>query len=152
MLVIQPSSAGVSLLDAGMTSPDLIRVDVFRNGQLLSSPDDFTVNLGTGFVTLVIPTVHGSERFVLWRETRDPISLTTAHQHLTPLVIKPAPATALLDMLVTAPILDAVDLFRGGSLMVEPDDYTLDTGTGFVTLVVPTGVGEVFQALRRINV
>jgi len=151
-LVIQPPSAGVSTLDAGITAPDLIKVEVYRNGQLLAAPDDYTINLGTGIVTLVIPTVHGSERFVLLRETRDPISLTLGHSHLSTLVLKPAPATALLDMLVTAPVLDAVDLFRGGAILVEPDDYTLDTGTGFVTLVTPTGVGEVFVAHRRINV
>jgi len=151
-LVIQPSSAGVSALDAGITAPDLVRVDVYRNGQLIAAPDDYSVNLGTGIVNLVIATVHGSERFVILRETRDPISLVLGHSHLTPLVIKPAPATALLDMLVTAPVLDDVDLFRGGAILVDPDDYTLDTGTGFVTLVTPTGVGEVFVAHRRINV
>lgn len=151
-LKIEPISAGVVNLDVQATAPDLKRVHLYRNGFLQSVGDDYTINLATGIVTLTVATVSGSERFIALRECVDTINPTTTHDHLTPLVINPLPATALLDMLVTDPILQGVDLFRGGLLQSEPDDYTLDPITGFVTLVVPTVAGERFVALRRINI
>lgn len=150
VLIIEPGS-GVVLLDTLMTAPDLVQVHIHRNGQLLAEPADFGMNYATGIATLVVPTV-ASERFVIWRETRDSVSVTPTHQHLAPLVINPAPATALLDMLATTPALDAVDLFRNGLLASEPGDYTLVPATGFVTLVVPTVASETFTALRRLFV
>lgn len=149
VLVIEPPSAGVSLLDVMMTSPDLLQVSIFRNGQLLAEPADYAMNYATGIATLVVPTVSSSERFVVWRETRDAVSVTPTHQHLVPLVINPAPATGILDILVTTPVLDSLDLFRNGLLLSEPGDYTLVPSTGFVTLVNPTVASERFVALRR---
>jgi len=148
-LVIEPPSAGISALDVLMTGPDLLRVDIFRNGQLIAEPADYSMNYVSGIATLVVPTASSAERFVVWRETRDAVSVTPTHQHLAPLVINPAPATAVLDMLVTTPVLDAVDLFRNGLLLSEPGDYTLVPATGFVTLVIPTVPSERFMALRR---
>jgi len=151
-LKIEPPSAGVSVLDAQSTSPDLKRVHVYRNGFLQSAPDDYSVSLASGLITLVTPTVSASERFIILRECQDAVNPTTTHDHLTPLVINPLPAAVLLDMLVTDPVLDGIDLFRNGLIQAEPDDYSLATGTGFVTLVQPTVAGEKFVALRRINI
>lgn len=151
-LVIEPPSSGISLLDTLMTSPDLLRVDIFRNGKIIAEPADYGMNYATGIATLVVPTTSGSERFVVWRETRDPVSAVVGHQHLSPLVIEPAPATAVLDILVTTPVLEGADMFRNGALMAEPGDYTLDLTTGFVSLVVPSVLNERFVALRRIIV
>ena len=150
VLVIEPPGV-TSLLDTLMTSPDLLRVDIFRNGQLLAEPADYSMNYTSGIATLVVPSVP-AERFVIWRETRDAVSVTPTHQHLAPLVLNPAPATAVLDMLATSPVLDSVDLFRNGLLLSEPGDYSLVPATGFVTLVVPTVASERFVALRRVFV
>jgi hypothetical protein len=150
-LIIEPPSAGIAVLDALATLPDLAAVQVYRNGALQANPDDYTIDLGTGLITLVVATVSGSERFVILREFQN-TTATTTHDHLTALVITPPPATALLDMLVTSPTLDDIDLFRGGLLQVSPADYSLDLGTGFVTLVVPTVGSETFVAHRRINI
>lgn len=151
-LVIEPPSAGIGTLNVLSTSPALVRIELYRNGLLQSSPADYTLNLITGVVTLVVPTVSSVERFVVHREERDLTVVTTTHSHLTELVIEPPPATVLLDMLVTTPTLDAIKLFRNGSLLSEPADYTLDPTTGFVTLVLASAPSDRFQAFRRINV
>ena len=151
-LKIEPPAPAVSVLDAQATAPDLKRVHVYRNGLLQANPDDYTVSLASGLITLVVPTVSATERFIILRECQDTVNPTTTHDHLTPLKIDPLPASALLDMLVTAPTLAAVDLFRNGVLQAEPDDYSLDINTGFVTLVSPTVAAERFVALRRINI
>ncbi len=153
-LVIEPGSAGVSLLDVQAIAPDLVDVRLYRNGmlQVAGVGNDYTISLATGIVTLATPTVNASERFVALRRCSDPASPTTTHDHLTPLIIEPLPATTMLDILVTDPVFEGLDLFRNGLLQNEPDDYTLDTSTGFITLVSPTIAGERFVALRRINV
>ncbi|HET6494921.1 MAG TPA: hypothetical protein VFH61_06110, partial [Thermoleophilia bacterium] len=69
-LIVEPASSGISLLDALSTSPDLIRVDLFRNGKLQADPADYTISLATGIITLVVPTVSATERFIIWREER----------------------------------------------------------------------------------
>jgi len=151
-LVIEPPSSGVSLLDVMSTSPDLTKIQLYRGGLLQVDPDDYSLNLVTGIVTLVVPTVSAMERFVVLREVRDTSVVTTTHSHLTELVITPPPATVLLDMLVTSPSLAAIELFRNGALLSEPADYTLDLTTGFVTLVLASAPGDRFQAFRRINI
>lgn len=150
VLKIEPG-VGIVLLDVLMTAPDLIRVDLFRNGKLQSNPDDYTISLATGIITLVVPTI-ASERFLVWRETRDPVGPFTDHSHLAPLVLNPAPATGIIDILLVDPFYQGADIFRNGDLQSEPGDYTLDTVTGFATLVVPTVAGERFVILRRDNV
>ena len=149
-LIFNPG-IGVTVFNTVITSPDLIRVDVYRNGKLQSDPADYGVNLATGDVTLVVPTV-ASERIIIWRETRDPVGPLTDHTHLAALVLNPAPATGIIDILLVDPFLQGADIFRNGDLQSEPADYTLDTVTGFATLVVPTVALERFVILRRANV
>jgi hypothetical protein len=151
-LVIDPGAIGVTNLDMLMTSPDLDRVDLYRNGFLQSEPADYSLNLATGIVTLVNPTTAIDERFIALRYCNDFASTGLDHQHLTPLVIEPAPGVFILDMLVSDPLVDGVDLFRNGQLLAEPGDYSYDSGTGFVTLVVQTVASERFVALRRLKV
>lgn len=148
-LVIDPGAIGVTNLDMLLTSPDLSRVDLYRNGFLQSEPADYSLNLATGIVTLVNPTTAIDERFIALRYCNDFVATGLDHLHLPPLVIEPAPAAFLLDMLISDPLVDGVDLFRNGQLLAEPGDYTYDSGTGFVTLVVPTIASERFVALRR---
>ena len=150
-LLIEPGAIGVTALDLLMTSPDLDRVELYRNGQLLSAPDDYTLNIATGIATLTDATANIQERFVALRTCIDTVSSTTDHDHLAPLVIEPLPAISMLDMLVTSPTVQAVDLHRNGAILAEPGDYSFVPGTGFVTLVDPTVAGERFVALRRIN-
>jgi len=151
-LVIEPPSAGVGALSVLSVAPALTKIQLFRNGLIQSEPADYGLNLITGIVTLVIPTVSALERFVVLRDERDLSVITTTHEHLTELVITPLPATVLLDMLVTAPTLAAIELFKLGQLLSEPADYSLDLTTGFVTLTVASILGDRFQAFRRINV
>jgi hypothetical protein len=150
-LVIEPGAIGVFDIDVLMTSPDLTRVELHRNGLLMNEPDDYTMNFATGIATLVAATENTQERFVALRTCTDLVSSTTDHDHLAPLIIEPLPAIAMLDMLVSDPVVQGVDLFRNGSVLAEPGDYTYDSVTGFVTLVDPTIAGERFVALRRIN-
>ncbi len=152
VLVIEPPSAGVAVLDVLDTAPDLARVHVYRNGQRISSPGDYSIDLVTGLITLVVPTVSASERFLIDKEIANPPATPTTHMHLTVLKIEPLPATALLDVLVTAPLLARIALYRNGARQAEPDDYSLDTATGFVTLVAPTVVGERFLVDREVNI
>lgn len=151
-LVIDPGAIGVTLLDLLMTAPDLDRVDLYRNGFLQSDPADYSVNLATGIVTLVVATTAIDERFVALRYCNDFVSTGLDHQHLVPLVIEPAPGNFVLDMLISDPLVQGVDLFRNGALQAEPGDYTYDSVTGFVTLVAQTAASERFVALRRLKV
>ncbi len=151
-LVIEPPSAGVGTLDAALTSPELAKLEVYRNGFMQADPGDYSLNIGTGIVTLVTPTVSAFERFVLLREQLDTSSPTTTHSHLTRLDVSPPPATSLIDMLVVAPTLEAAKVYRNGQLLSDPADYSLDLGTGFVTLVVPSAPGDIYSSFRRIAV
>lgn len=149
-LVIEPAP-GTTTLDALVTSSDgLANVDLFRNGHLQATPADYSMNLGTGIATLVIPSVT-ADRFILLRELRQ-TTATTTHTHLTPLRIAPLVGTTTLDMLITDPLVNGVDLYRNGMLQVDPDDYSFDSSTGFVTLVIPSVLNDIFVALRRANV
>ena len=152
VLKIEPASAGIAILDVMSTSPDLITVSLWRNGKLQAEPDDYTINLGTGLITLVVPTVSATERFLVHRETRDPVGPLTDHTHLAPLVLNPAPATGIIDILLADPFYQGADIFRNGDIQSDPADYSLDTVTGFATLVIPTVAGERFVVLRRANV
>ena len=151
-LKIEPPAPAVAVLDAQATAPALIRVRVYRNGFLQSNPDDYSIDLITGLITLVVPTVNSSERFLIFRECQDAIAVATSHRHLPALKIEPLPASALLDVLVTAPILEKIELHRNGAVQSEPDDYSLDINTGFVTLVAPTVGLERFLVFREINI
>jgi hypothetical protein len=151
-LVIEPPSAGVSMLNMLSASPALTKVQLFRNGLIQSDPADYSLNLVTGILVLVIPTVSAVERFVALREETDLSVVTTTHSHLTELTITPPPATVMLDMLVVQPPLEAIELFRLGQLLSEPADYSLDLTTGFVTLTIASVFGDRFQAFRRISV
>jgi hypothetical protein len=150
-LVFNPPAA-TTVLNIGITTAGgLVRASLYRNGDIQVSPDDYSLNPATGIITLVIPTVVG-ERFVVLREKLDTSSPTTTHTHLSALVMNPPPATGLLDILVSLPTLQGADLFRNGDIQAQPDDYTLDLTTGFVTLVIPTVPGERFVSLRRVNI
>lgn len=161
--VIEPPSAGTTVLDLNIASfaPAVLkRVRLFRNGQLLSTPDDYSVNLATGLVTLVDATLRPSmldpdpERFVAFMETTPPVITTGEHAHLAPRIVNPPAATFQVDMLVTSldyPALARVELHRNGAVLVEPDDYTLDLPSGLVTLVVPTAAGERITAFREVQ-
>lgn len=137
-----------------LTAPDLARVDVFRNGQLLSDPDDYTVNLVTGDITLVTATTvtPSPDKFRVWRETRDTSVTVSSHQHATKLILKPTPGTAVLNALASSPFLLRVDVFRNGQLLTEGagDDYTVDLGTGLITLAVPSALNDVFEIFREL--
>lgn len=162
-VVIEPVSAGVSTLDLNIASfaPALLKkVQLYRNGQLLESPADYTVNLSTGIVTLVVPTIRPNlsdpnpERFIALEESSPPVITTGQHQHLAALVIEPIAGTFQLDMLVNSgdyPALGAATIFRNGGVLSSPADYTLNLGTGLVTLVVPSVGGERFVALREVE-
>jgi hypothetical protein len=150
-LVISPAP-GTTLLDCLLTAANgLVRVDVYRNGYLQDDPNDYSINLNTGIITLVSPSLAG-ERFVLLREQWDTSATTTTHTHLTPLRIAPAPGTTLIDILLTDPVYNGADIYRNGMLQTDPDDYSLDTSTGFATLVIPTLASELFRVLRRANI
>jgi len=67
-LILTPVPA-TTLLNALATSPTLLRVDLFKNGQLLieGAPYDYTINLATGIITLNTASVL-NDRFEIWRE------------------------------------------------------------------------------------
>lgn len=52
-----------------IVAPDLVRMDVFRNGQLLAegASEDYTIDLGTGLITLNIASVS-NDKFEIFRE------------------------------------------------------------------------------------
>lgn len=156
-LVIEPPFVGTAVLDLNVASfaPSVLRkVQLYRNGQLLALTTDYTVNLTTGIATLVVPTLIANERFVALRETSPTSGSPGVHQHLSHRVVNPPPGTTQLDCLLTSgdsPALAKVEVFRNGAIMVDPDDYTLDLTTGFITLIVPTVLGERFMLLREVT-
>lgn len=136
---------------------NLLRVDLYRNGQLLTegASADYTVNYATGIVTLTQPTVSTTERFVALRTTT-PIGATgIQHQHLRypyPVVITTPTIPLYANSNNPSPNkLVAVDLYRNGALLVEPDDYSLDLPTGIITLTIPAIPGEIFIADRQVE-
>jgi hypothetical protein len=143
---------------ASITPPsNLLKAEVYRNGMLLAEGAgyDYTLDYTTGILTLVLPTVSGSERFVILRESIPIGDLNVQHQHLKlpiPIIIN---GTVNLDMQLTVlnptpnKLLD-VDLYRNGLLQAIPDDYVLDLNTGIVTLVTPANAGELFIAIRQV--
>jgi hypothetical protein len=161
--VIEPPAMGTGVLDLNIISfspANLKRVRLFRNGELQNAPDDYTVDLNTGIVTLVTPTVRPNildpdpERFVAFMETNPPVITTGDHAHLAPRIVEPIAGTFQIDMLVTSldyPALQRIELHRNGSVLSEPDDYTLDLPTGLVTLVIPSAAGERFTAFREVQ-
>jgi len=161
--VIEPPSSATSVLDLNIISfspANLKRVRLFRNGELQNSPDDYTVDINTGLVTLVVPTVQPNilepdpERFVAFMETFPPIITTGDHAHLAPRIVTPPASTFQIDMLVTSldyPALQRIELHRNGSVQSAPDDYTLDLTSGLVTLNIPATTGERFTAFREVQ-
>jgi len=137
---------------------NLLQVYLYRNGVLQAegSTLDYTVDYTTGIVTLNVPTVNGSERFVALTETIPTGGGSTEHQHLKlpiPIVIN---GTVSLDMQLSSlnpspNTLVDVYLYRNGALQTQPDDYSLDTATGIVTLVSPASAGEIFIADRLVD-
>jgi hypothetical protein len=142
-----------------ITTPDLVRVDVWRNGQLLVEgvTEDYTVDLTTGIITLNVPTVvvPNPDKFIVFRETRDTSGVTvSSHQHAPTLVLKPTPGTSVLNALATAPFLLRVDVFRNGQLLSvgAGEDYTVDLNTGLITLAVPSVLNDKFEIWRELGV
>lgn len=140
-------------------SPDLVRVDVYRNGQLLveGAAEDYTVDLGTGIITLAVPTVvvPNPDKFVVFRETRDNTGVSvSSHQHAIPLLLKPIPGTSVLNALASAPFLLRVDLYRNGQLRSEgaSEDYTIDLTTGLISLAIPSVFGDKFEIHRELAI
>ena len=161
--VIEPPSSGTAVLDLNIISfspANLKRIKLFRNGEIQNQPDDYSVNVNTGLVTLVVPTIRPSlvdpdpERFVALMETFPPVITTGDHQHLAPRVVEPIAGTFQIDMLVTSldyPALQRIELHRNGSVLSAPDDYTLDLPSGLVTLTVTSVAGERFTAFREVQ-
>lgn len=151
-------SAGILVISPTpvIVSPDLAAVEVYKNGLLLVNPDDYTVSMTTGTITLVQPTVvvPNPDRYVVWRQTWDTTVTVTSHQHAAKLILTPTPGTSVLNALVTSPFLLRVDVFRNGSLMVEgaTDDYTVDLGTGQITLSAPSVAGDKFELARILGI
>lgn len=154
--VVTPSNGTFVLSPTPViTSPDLARVDVFKNGQLLVEGvgEDYTVDLGTGDITLAV-AANGTDQYQVWREIRDFPSVTTQHEHAPKLILTPVPGTGVLNALATAPILERVDVFKNGVLLVEGagDDFTVDLGTGLITLATLSVLNDKFEIHRRLAV
>ena len=141
-----------------LIAPDLVRMDVWRNGLLLveGAAEDYTVNLNTGIITLSGATVviPNPDKFIVWRETRDTTVTVSSHQHATKLLLKPTPGTSILSALSAAPFLLRVDVFRNGQLLAEgaAEDYTVDLGTGLITLSIPSVFGDKFEIERELGI
>jgi hypothetical protein len=159
-LYIAPA-AGVTMLTPTpvLVAPDLVRVDVWRNGQLqvAGASQDYTVNLVTGVITLNVPTVVVPlpDKFIVFRETRDSSGVTvSSHQHAPTLVLHPTAGTGVLNALSTAPFLLRVDVFRNGQLLSvgASEDYTVDLGTGLITLAVPSVLNDKFEIWRELGI
>jgi len=141
-----------------LTTPDLSRVSIWRNGQLLfeGATEDYTVDLNTGIITLIVPTavVPNPDKFIVFRETLDSTGVTvSSHQHTVPLLLKPTPGTSVLNTLATAPFLLRIDVFRNGQLLSEgaTEDYTVDLGTGLITLAVTSALNDKFEIWRELG-
>jgi hypothetical protein len=161
--IIEPPLSGTSILDLNIASfaPALLkRIRLFRNGEFQSEPDDYSVDTGTGLVTLVVPSFRPNlldpdpERFVILMETFPPIITTGDHQHMAPRVVDPLSGTFQIDMLVTSldyPALQRIEFHRNGSIQSAPDDYTLDLPSGLVTITIPAVTGERFTVFREVE-
>jgi hypothetical protein len=142
-----------------ITAPDLVRVDVWRNGQLQveGASNDYTVDLLTGVITINVATVVVPlpDKFIVFRETRDSSGVTiTSHQHAPSLVLSPTPGTSVLNALSTSPYLLRADVFRNGQLLSEgaSEDYTIDLGTGLITLAIASVLNDKFEIWRELGV
>lgn len=151
-------AAGITVINPTptYTLPDLFRVDVFRNGQLLAEGPDYSVDYSTGAITLTVATVvvPNPDQFVVWRELRDASVTVSSHQHASKLILNPAPGTSVLNALSTSPFLLRVDVFKNGQLLAEGGsyDYTIDLGTGLITLVVPSVLNDRFEIFRELGI
>jgi hypothetical protein len=159
-LFIAPA-AGLNTLTPlpSLVAPDLVRMDVYRNGQLLAegAPEDYTVDLVTGIITLNVPTVvvPNPDKFVVFRETRDSSGVSvSSHQHAPTLLLKPTPGTSVLNALATAPFLLRIDLYRNGQLLADgaSEDYTIDLSTGLISLAVASVFGDKFEIHRELGI
>jgi len=142
-----------------ITTPDLFRVDVYRNGQLLveGAAEDYTVDLTTGIITLIVPTaiIPNPDKFIVFRETRDSSGVVvSSHQHAPALLLKPTPGTSVLNTLATAPFLLRIDLYRNGQLLSAGalEDYTVDLVTGLISLAVSSAFGDKFEIHRELGI
>ena len=152
--VIAPPAATVILTPTpSYVAPELVRFDLFRNGQLLVEGVDYTADLVTGTATLTVPSAL-SDRFLFFRELSDFPAAYTTHEHAVKLILTPAPATTLLNVLATAPSLTRIDLFKNGQLLIEGPgfDYTVDLTTGIVTLNTATVLSDRFEVWRELAV
>jgi hypothetical protein len=92
---------------------------------------------------------------VLWGGGLFPLSTVIPHKHEPAWkFIAPGPGITLLTPapLITAPTLARADVFRNGSLLIDPDDYIYNFVTGQITLVIPTVVvpnPDIFVVLRE---
>jgi hypothetical protein len=159
-LSIAPA-AGINILIPApvIIAPDLVRVDVYKNGQLLAEgvTEDYTADLTTGIITLSVLTVviPYPDKFVVFRETRDSSGVTvSSHQHATPLLLKPTPGTGVLNVLASSPFLLRVDVYRNGQLLAEgaSEDYTIDLGTGLVSLSTVSVLNDKFEIHRELAI
>ena len=69
-LIFTPGAGSSGPFNMAFTSPTLLRVDFFRNGQLQreGAGNDYTLALGTGLVTLLFVTL-APDVLTFWRET-----------------------------------------------------------------------------------
>jgi len=160
---IEPPSLGTTVLDLNIISfspANLKRIKLFRNGELQHVPDDYSVDVNTGLVTLVTATLRPNlldpdpERFIAFMETFPPVITTGDHQHMAPRIVEPPAAAFQIDMLVTSldyPALARIELHRNGSVQSAPSDYILDLPSGLVTLTIPSAFGERFTAFREVQ-
>lgn len=147
-----------------IVAPDLARVDVYRNGQLLVEgvTEDYTVDLLTGVIILnqLTVVVPNPDKFIVFRETRDGSGVSvSSHQHASQLNIAPTPGTAVLNALVSAPFLLRVDVYRNGQLLsgvvlpgAATEDYIVDLATGLITINVPSVFGDKFEIHRELGI
>ena len=148
--LVTPPVATVVLTPAPLyIAPELVRIDLFLNGAHLIEGIDYSVNLVTGLATLVVPSVLGA-KYTFFRELRDFSATYTTHEHSVKLILTPAPATTLLNVLATSPTLLRVDLFKNGQLLIEgaPYDYTINLATGIITLNTASVLGDRFEVWR----
>lgn len=152
-IIEPPFATNILDLDIASFSPSVLRrLKLYKNGELITEPADYSLNLGSGIVTLVIASVPG-DRFIACMETNPTAATPGPHQHLTPRIIEPIAGTTVMDMLVTSldcPALTQIKFYRNGLLQAEPADYSLDLTTGLVTIVVPSIGGERFVACREV--
>jgi len=159
-LSIAPAAGIVTLTPVPViVSPDLVRMDVYRNGQLLAEgmTEDYTASLATGIITLNTPTavIPYPDKFIVFRETRDAGGVTvSSHQHAPPLLLKPTSGTSVLNVLSSAPFLLRVDVFRNGQLLASgaSEDYTIDLVTGLITLAVTSVLNDKFEIHRELGI